>query len=80
MWDPPLSESQNGVIRYYIVLVTELETGALRNHTASTAEINIASLHPYYSYAINIAAVTIGPGPFSTEIIIQTDEDGEFNP
>ena len=34
------------------------------------------SLHPYYSYEIEVAAETIAPGPFSTPLIIQTQTDG----
>ena len=44
--------------------------------SASTSAIAIG-LHPYYSYLFIVTAVTIGQGPHSEEISIQTLEDGE---
>ncbi len=76
-WDSLVPEEQNGMIHYYIVSVIEVYTGVVKNHTAYSEEIHIFSLHPYYIYHIYVAAVTVGQGPFSDRIVVQTEEDGK---
>ena len=44
----------------------------------STATTVVAStLHPYYTYSFTVSAVTVGEGPYSQPLSIQTLEDGE---
>ncbi len=77
-WAAPAPEKQNGKIRYYIVSVTEVNSGNVHNHTAYGEDITIFSLHPYYKYKVSVAAVTVAIGPFSNGVVIQTLEDGEL--
>ena len=76
-WSPPLAEFQNGMIRRYLICVTEIETGNTFNYSTSLTSYVLHSLHPYYNYEIKVAAETIAPGPFSTPVIVQTLTDGK---
>ena len=75
-WSPPPSIDQNGVIRYYVVKLHEVETGIIWTFFAVDADINIGSLHPYYNYECTIAAYTIGAGPYSAAVSVQMEEAG----
>ena len=76
-WQPPPAEHHNGQIRSYKVLCTEVQKkGALMQHTTFITYITIRRLHPFYTYACNVSAVTVDSGPFSETINITTLEDG----
>ena len=77
-WNPPPIAQRNGNIRYYIISVLELNTGnnfTFRTHSHAT--LLITDLHPFYDYAINVVAVTVGTGPPSTVHRVTTLEDGK---
>ena len=38
--------------------------------------LHVPNLHPYYRYGYSVAAVTIGPGPFSETSLVQMPEAG----
>ncbi len=39
----------------------------------------IPSLHPFFLYTLQVAASTsVGTGPFSSPIVLRTDEDGKL--
>lgn len=78
LWDPPPFDRQNGFIRQYLVNVTEIDTGTNYLLTSTSTELTVYSLHPYYFYEFTVAAVTVGVGPASLPITIQTNEDGEY--
>lgn len=75
-WSPPLPEFQNGLIRRYLICITEAETWNTFNYTTSQTSYLFHSLHPYYNYEIEVAAVTVASGPFSITLTIQTLPDG----
>ena len=75
---PPLAD-QNGVIRSYYINISVAETGSIFQLTSVTTAWNISNLHPYYTYTITVAAVTIGPGPYSVALTIRMPEDGMDN-
>ena len=75
-WSPPPPDNQNGVIKYYIVAVTEIETGIVFQYNTTSLSLSLQSLHPAYTYRYRIAAYTIGLGPFSPPTSIRTDEEG----
>ena len=77
-WGAPPFDQQNGLIRQYFINITELDTGTSFLQTTANTELIVYSLHPYYSYEFTIAAVTVGVGPSSIPIIVQTDQDGKF--
>ena len=77
-WNAPSAEEQNGIIRYYYIIVTDVSTGNASSHVTSLQEeVTLIDLTPYTDYDIAIAAYTIGEGPYSASISITTDEDGK---
>jgi len=79
-WTAPVVEQQNGVIRYYNIEAYESTTGNnLTYQTPSSQEhFTLNNLHPYYSYAIRVSAVTVGPSPLSSPININTLQDSKL--
>ena len=75
-WKPPAVADQNGVIRSYRINISVAETGSVFQLTSGTTALNISGLHPYYTYNLTVAAVTIGPGPFGVVLTIQLPENG----
>ena len=70
----------NGVIRHYLVQVSESETGT--NYTYQTTAhtvFAVGDLHPYYTYSFSVQAVTVAAGPLSTPRSVRTLEDGKFH-
>lgn len=70
-WDPIPAPQANGIVRLYVVKVTERETGITFEHNSTTTSIVLRSLHPDYVYECRVAAFTIALGPFSTIFAIQ---------
>ena len=77
-WSPPAAESQNGLIRHYIVTVMELTTGSTFDLISTDTALTVYSLHPFQTYEFMVSAVTIGPGPLSSPFTVQTAEDGLY--
>ena len=76
-WSPPSPGMENGIILYYNVTLTEQETGATSQYTSVNNYIMISSLHPYYTYVVMVAAVTVvGSGPTNV-LTIKMPEDGK---
>ena len=76
-WSPPPRIDINGDLQFYVVTMTEMETGRPWRFHAVDASITIAALHPYYTYASQVAAHTaIGGGPFTNAFYVQTLETG----
>ena len=75
-WQPPLLTGRNGVIRSYLINITVVETGTTLQLTSQTNARNLSGLHPYYTYILTVAAVTIGPGPYGLVLTIRMPEDG----
>ena len=73
-WSPPQPRYQNGIIRNYTISVNEQNTGRQFSLVSDDTHETLSSLHPSYIYLISISAVTIGGGPYSTQIAIQTEE------
>ena len=76
-WEPPPLADQNGVIRSYIINISVAETGSSFQQTSETTALYISNLHPFYTYTMTVAAVTIGPGPYGLALSIQTPENGK---
>ena len=72
-----MPERINGLIRRYIVSVTELETGTTEQFFTVEDNITIRGRHPFYRYSYVVAAVTIGQGPYSASSIIHMPEAGK---
>ena len=78
-WSAPPPLEVNGLLRYYIVEVTERHTSRSWTLFSVDDDIHIGSLHPYYYYDCIVAAYTIGAGPFSQTVSIRTDQDSKTN-
>ena len=76
-WDPPANESQNGVIRQYIIKILEDDTSATTEYNSSVSIITITDLHPYYTYKCSVAAETVDIGPYTAVLTVQLDEDSK---
>lgn len=78
-WDLPLVEERNGVIIGYDINVTNLDSGSIvQYNTGLVSDFAIENLNPFTVYVSNIAArTTVGVGPFSSLVIVQTLEDGK---
>ena len=74
-WTPPPADQQNGIIREYRIIFTELETGRTWNTTTNRLVYEERGLHAYYEYQCSVAAVTVGAGPAQT-ITVRQPEDG----
>lgn len=79
-WSPPPAIEENGLIRYYIVRLTERHTGREWTFFVVDDNINVGNLHPYYFYDFIVAAHTIGLGPYSDVHTVLTDEDIPSSP
>ena len=77
-WTTPQLESRNGIITKYRISLLELDTGMEQVYTALMTSFVIQSLHPYYTYHINVSAHTVLTGPYSTIQVIQMPEDCKF--
>ena len=75
-WSPPPFEDQNGIIRHYIINIRELDTGITFSRVSLTTSISLYNLHPFYRYSVTVTAVTVGPGPRTMILTVQTEEDG----
>ena len=76
-WSPPPAVHHNGLIRLYLVLVLEQETGRNFTRNSSHTQLSIGELHPFYTYHFAVSAVTVSPGPSSDYYTTTTFEDGE---
>ena len=76
-WDPPALDSQNGIITEYRINITELETGNVISLISFNTFITVQFLHPYYTYASVVSAVTNAEGPPSGVLVITTPQDGK---
>ena len=74
---PPVHDKQNGIIQWYCILLVETESQKRREINGSnTLSITVSQLHPYYTYEVSVAAVTISVGPLSDSMMITMPQDG----
>ena len=74
-WSPPPPDDHNGIIREYLINMTELDSGRKWQLTSTTISVTIHSLHPYYLYECTVSAYTMAAGPYSEFIQVRTPED-----
>ena len=77
-WELPPEDQLNGVLRGYLVNVTEAETGHQYQISVNSMTYTLEGLHPFYRYSFIVAAITIEPGPFSEVVTLQMPQDGVF--
>ena len=78
-WSPPPPVDINGILLYYEVDLREIETGQRWTFFALGDDLRLGSLHPYFTYQCEVAAHTVGRGPFSDPFQLKTLETGETN-
>lgn len=79
-WNPPRSEDQNGRITAYTISITETGSGSTMQRVVPGLQttITVSSLLPFTAYFCSIAAsTTVGSGPFSTILTVNTPEDSK---
>ena len=79
-WDPPPFDDQNGIITYYLLLISQEQfniSDMVLNTTSDVTTYTVTGLEEYNNYTCRVAAATrIGPGPYSTPIEFSTLQDG----
>ena len=77
-WDPLPTEDQNGIILGYLINITDISREDTLQFSSDTHNLTIESLRPHTTYTCLVAAYTsVGMGPFSVEISVQTLETSE---
>lgn len=74
----PPTTHHNGIIRHFVIIITEINTGSKFQLTSEATSEVVSSLHPFYTYEVVVAAVTTDIGPFSDSIVFQLPEDGKM--
>ena len=82
-WDRPREEVLYGIlrgfrIRYGVAMDTNITTTTELIPEQQLSYI-IENLEEFTNYNIEVTAVTVGEGPYSTPIIVVTDQDGELD-
>ena len=77
-WNSLASFNANGIVREYIVNVLVQDSSEHYQYSTVNTSIILTELHPYYTYTVYIAAVTIGRGPFSAGRTIRMPQNGKF--
>ena len=91
---PPLEQENGLLVRYHVIVIeTQIryvdngtELRGMKRYLNTTYDVSEGrmqlineSIHPDYNYTVRIAAATEpGIGPFSDEITIRTNMDGEL--
>ena len=77
-WKPPVLSNQNGQIRSYNIVVTDIQFQTERMYTVGPEhnQLLVDMLHPYRTYEISVAATTIATGTYSNPVTVTTKEDG----
>ena len=76
-WSTPSLEVQNGIIRNYTIVVTDVSNETILHVKQSATTLIIYNLKPINEYFVHIAAVTIDIGPFSEPVSILMPESSK---
>ena len=76
-WSHPEIHLQNGIIRIYRIIVTDVESDYVLEISVNDTSTVLSQLSPFHTYEIKIAAYTIDIGPYSNLVSIQMPESGE---
>lgn len=78
-WDLPHPQQRNGIIRQFVIEVEPLAGQTFSITTSgSSSSFVVSALRPFTYYLFSVAAITIGRGPATQQIQIQTFTDSEF--
>ena len=73
-WLPPPPVDINGILLYYEADITEIETGQTWTFYVLGDDLRLGSLRSHFTYQCEVAAHTVGRGPFSDPFQIMTLE------
>lgn len=76
-WSAPNPEEQNGILRYYLIILSSILPTEIRNISSSQLSIAITGLRPYTVYSCTVSVGTIGLGPPTSIRHVLTPEDGK---
>ena len=78
-WEEVPEDQKNGIIRRYDVVVSSQAGEVLQNIflSESRRSVNVTNLEEHTIYRCRVRARTVAPGPYSTEIQVQTPEDSK---
>ena len=81
-WDPPRQAVWYGILRGFRIRYIVAMNASISSPTVTTELISeqqtsyvIVNLEEFTNYSIEVTAVTVGEGPYSTPIIVITDQD-----
>ena len=78
-WDLPRQEVLYGILRgfriRYVVAINESVTITTELISEQRTSYTMVNLEEFTNYSIEVTAVTVGEGPYSTPIIVITDQD-----
>ena len=75
-WNELQEDQANGVVKYYVIKIFVSESGEHFEYTSQETHLIINSTHPYYTYSVQVAAYTIGIGPYTDEFTVVTPQEG----
>ena len=80
VWDPPRQEVLYGIlrgfrIRYFVARNSNNMNNTIELVSDQHSSYVIQNLKEFINYSVEVAAVTVGEGPYSTPIIVTTDQD-----
>lgn len=77
-WELPLESQRNGVITGYTLHIIELVSHNVIVIDTENTTVLVSEIKPFKSYMCKVAAyTTVGVGPYSGTVIVQTPEDGK---
>ena len=80
-WDPVEVYHQNGIVRSYRVVITDsanISSTLTLSVNDSITAVTVANLQPHHIYIVQVAAYTVGVGPYSDEVNITMPETGKY--
>ena len=77
-WEPPLADQQNGILRYYFILLQSDAGTETRNISSSQRSLTVTGLRPFTEYSCTVQAGTVGVGPPTVALQRTTFEDGMY--
>ncbi|XP_022247937.1 tyrosine-protein phosphatase Lar-like isoform X3 [Limulus polyphemus] len=80
-WSPPLSQYSNGRIIQYGILFHKASQDASEKKNVTTTRCVFSSLDENTKYVFRVQAYTsVGPGPWSSHLVVDTQGDGPSAP
>ena len=81
-WEPPRREVLYGIlrgfrIRYVVTMNASIPGASVTTELISEQQTSytISNLEEFTNYSVEVTAVTVGEGPYSSPIVVITDQD-----